>query len=179
MTGISFNYGISHTSSPCRSPLFFIGRESSGLTCPGIYVVKSFGIQLTKATIFGRIDVFKSIFVRLDSLTASMPESAYDKTKEYRDFDTHGVIRMGRQALERHSSLPITLFPTARSSDTMSLLLYIEAQWVSLYATTTSTTSFSLPFGAAPELPKLWTAIITTSVTTTSGTPRATPRVMV
>lgn len=99
MTGISLKYGISKSSPPCKAEIFFIGREASTLTCPGIYIVRSFGIQVTKASIFGRIDVFKSIFVRLDSLVATMPESAYDKAKVYRDFDTHGVIRMGETSI--------------------------------------------------------------------------------
>lgn len=99
MTGISLRYGISKSSPSCKSGHFFIGKESSGLTCPGIYIVKSYGVQLTKANIFGRIDVFKSVFVRLDSLTATMPAFAYDRSVPYRGFDTYGVIRMGETSL--------------------------------------------------------------------------------
>ncbi|GJP44585.1 hypothetical protein CLOM_g3964 [Closterium sp. NIES-68] len=61
---VNYHVPVSESSPACAS-VPELGKNDS---CPAISVYKSYGVQIGKGAIFGRIDVLRSMDVRLDSL---------------------------------------------------------------------------------------------------------------
>lgn len=56
--------------SPCGVELY----EAKGPICPAVFIYRSWGVQLANARVNARIDVYQSIYSRLDNLVVSMPK---------------------------------------------------------------------------------------------------------
>ncbi|CAI5461040.1 unnamed protein product [Closterium sp. Yama58-4] len=57
-----------------------------GMLCPAIHIWRSYGVQVAKGEVFGRIDVFRSMQARVDGMSV---------TGTYRFVNSPGVIRIG------------------------------------------------------------------------------------
>ncbi|GJP41981.1 hypothetical protein CLOM_g1583 [Closterium sp. NIES-68] len=62
--GLSFSLGVRTSSPECVG----IPENGIGVNCPTIHVYRSYGIQIAKGTVFGRIDLFRSMSSRVDSM---------------------------------------------------------------------------------------------------------------
>ncbi|CAI5522744.1 unnamed protein product [Closterium sp. Naga37s-1] len=62
--GVSFSLGVRTSSPQCVG----VPENGVGVNCPTIHVYRSYGIQIAKGTVFGRIDLFRSMSSRVDSM---------------------------------------------------------------------------------------------------------------
>ncbi|CAI7783074.1 unnamed protein product [Closterium sp. NIES-54] len=69
VVSLNVNYHLTVTeSSPECTTVPELGKA---VTCPAISIHRSYGVQIGKGNIFGRVDVLRSMSVRLDSLTVT------------------------------------------------------------------------------------------------------------
>ncbi|CAI5532439.1 unnamed protein product [Closterium sp. Naga37s-1] len=79
--GISFQQPYTAASAPCAN----IPSIGAGIICPTVSIYGCHHVQVVKGTLFGRIDVFRSVVSRIDSM----------KVTGVSDFDlNNGVIRV-------------------------------------------------------------------------------------
>ncbi|GJP83187.1 hypothetical protein CLOP_g13375 [Closterium sp. NIES-67] len=78
---VNYKLPVSESSPECTN----VPELGAGVTCPAISIYKSYGVQIGKGSIFGRVDVLRSMGVRLDSLKVTGVAS-FDKSP--------GVIRV-------------------------------------------------------------------------------------
>ncbi|CAI5476725.1 unnamed protein product [Closterium sp. Yama58-4] len=62
--GVSFSLGVRTSSPECVG----VPENGIGVNCPTIHVYRSYGIQIAKGTVFGRIDLFRCMSSRVDSM---------------------------------------------------------------------------------------------------------------
>lgn len=48
LQGVNLAFGITEASKTCKFGLIGPGKEFSDLTCPGVYIINSYGIQINQ-----------------------------------------------------------------------------------------------------------------------------------
>ncbi|CAI5519229.1 unnamed protein product, partial [Closterium sp. Naga37s-1] len=64
---VNYHLPVTESSPECTT----VPELGKGVTCPAISIHRSYGVQIGKGNIFGRVDVLRSMEVRLDSLTVT------------------------------------------------------------------------------------------------------------
>ncbi|CAI5499712.1 unnamed protein product, partial [Closterium sp. Naga37s-1] len=64
---VNYRLPVTESSPECTT----VPELGKGVTCPAISIHRSYGVQIGKSNIFGRVDVLRSMDVRLDSLSVT------------------------------------------------------------------------------------------------------------